>query len=91
MRQEINYSNLEGDGKKVKALKDIDNWFNEKKIYIEEIDRELRIQDLFFDGISHGFYSWRQFSFHFDFAGVQGYPAVVFWKEVKDSLHTMTQ
>jgi hypothetical protein len=89
MKTTRDYSYQSGDEKILSALQDIDNWYNGLKIPIE-LNRELAIQDVLFDSVVYGS-SFKRFSFTMGFSGVQGYPVVAFWNDVKDALHTMTQ
>jgi hypothetical protein len=86
----VNYEGLEKDEKAIRALKDIDNWINGQKVYVKALDRTLSFQSVLFDAVVYGC-SYREYSFTMGFAGVNGYPRLAFWNEVKDSLHTMTQ
>lgn len=90
MKNTIDYSNKSGDEKILAALKDIDNWYNGMRVPIKELNRELAIQSVLFDAVVYG-ETYRRFSFTMAFSGVEGYPVVAFWNDVKDSLHTMTQ
>lgn len=90
MKNTIDYSNKSGDEKILAALKDIDNWYNGMRVPIKELNREIPIQDVLFDAIVYG-ETYKKVSFMMGFSGVQGYPVVAFWNDVKDSLHTMTQ
>jgi hypothetical protein len=90
MGYKIDYSDMSGDKKVLEALKNIDNWFGNQKIFVDTIQRKMKFQDIFFDAVAYGC-SYKQYSFLFGMNGVSGYPVVAFWNEVKDSLHTMTQ
>ena len=78
MTYEINYNHLpEGQLKRDKAIKDINNYCNPRQFDIIQ-------------AIAMSATKYRELSFICSFAGIEGYPVVALWDETRQIMHDMT-